>query len=453
MSEIKMKKVLILAYDVPPYVSVGGLRPYNWYRYLKEFDIEPIVVTRQWSNTYGNYLDYIAPSASTKSTIENTEFGTLIRSPYFPTLSNKLLLKHGPKKFQITRKLNSAYNEFAQYLFTVGPKKQLYLAAKDYLKSNKVDVIIATGDPFILFKYASQLSKEYNTPWVADYRDTWVQDKTRSRNIFLKTWNSIFEKRYLKNVSTVITVSTFLQKQIEKNLPDKEYKIMLNGFNPAAIANTVDINQNNSYLTLSFAGTIYKWHPVENLLQTLDKYGQSDLSKPIRINFYGINNEEQIQDIISKSSYLKSIVQVFPKTENEVLVKELAAANAFLLFNDYSILGTKIFTYLGIKRKIIFCYSDDFESKKLKAKYFHLTDIKDESNQLQTEIIQSTNSGVIVKDANHLMEVLGELHQEFENTGSIACDSHGIEKYSRKIQVEKLAELLASIQPLARSLG
>jgi len=41
-----MKRVLILAYDFPPYVSVGGLRPYAWYRYLHEFDVFPIVVTR-----------------------------------------------------------------------------------------------------------------------------------------------------------------------------------------------------------------------------------------------------------------------------------------------------------------------------------------------------------------------------------------------------------------------
>jgi hypothetical protein len=45
-----MKKLLILAYDFPPYVSVGGLRPYNWFKYLKEFGVEPIVVTRQWGN-------------------------------------------------------------------------------------------------------------------------------------------------------------------------------------------------------------------------------------------------------------------------------------------------------------------------------------------------------------------------------------------------------------------
>jgi hypothetical protein len=70
MSEIKMKKILILAYDFPPYVSVGGLRPYNWYRYLKEFGIEPIVVTRQWSNTHGNHLDYIAPSEDKNEVID-----------------------------------------------------------------------------------------------------------------------------------------------------------------------------------------------------------------------------------------------------------------------------------------------------------------------------------------------------------------------------------------------
>jgi glycosyltransferase involved in cell wall biosynthesis len=56
-----MKKVLILAYDFPPYVSVGGLRPYSWYKYFHEFGLYPIVVTRQWGNKYGNHLDYIAP--------------------------------------------------------------------------------------------------------------------------------------------------------------------------------------------------------------------------------------------------------------------------------------------------------------------------------------------------------------------------------------------------------
>ncbi len=65
--------------------------------------------------------------------------------------------------------------------------------------------------------------------------------------------------------------------------------------------------------------------------------------------------------------------------------------------------------------------------------------------QLQADLINETNSGIIVKDAAHLKEVLKELYSEFQEKGFIACDSIGVEKYSRKIQVEKLAELVKEI--------
>ena len=64
---------------------------------------------------------------------------------------------------------------------------------------------------------------------------------------------------------------------------------------------------------------------------------------------------------------------------------------------------------------------------------------------LCTANVKPTNSGVIVKDAAHLCEVLQELYTEFQTTGKIACESVGVEKYSRKIQVEKLAELVRQI--------
>jgi hypothetical protein len=114
----------------------------------------------------------------------------------------------------------------------------------------------------------------------------------------------------------------------------------------------------------------------------------------------------------------------------------------FLLFNDYSILGTKIFTYLGIKRKMILCYSDDIEAKILKENHFNLTEFESESKTLQADLINQTNSGIIVRDSKHLMEVLEELYAEFQATGQIACNSHGVENYSRKIQVEKLAKMI-----------
>nr|MBP7389342.1 hypothetical protein [Chitinophagales bacterium] len=75
-----MVNVLILAYDFPPYVSVGGLRPHSWLKYFNEFGVYPIVVTRQWNNAYKNGLDYVAPGFSDNTVTEKNDKGTTIRT-------------------------------------------------------------------------------------------------------------------------------------------------------------------------------------------------------------------------------------------------------------------------------------------------------------------------------------------------------------------------------------
>jgi len=441
-----VKNILILAYDFPPYVSVGGMRPYNWYRYFKEFGVNPVVITRQWSNHFGNQLDYIAPSDSNDLIIEETQYGSIYRTPYRPNLSNRLLLKYGEKKFKIFRKLISGYFEFTQYVFNVGPKKEIYYCAKEYLRKNKVDAIIATGDPFVLFSYASQLSDEFNIPWIADYRDCWVQDKTRSGNFLLKQWNAFFERKYIRNVFKITTVSSFIQKQLEQNITNKPFEIIHNGFDPEVKTKASKILQQNNKMTIAFAGTIYKWHPMEDFLNVCNELINSSEIKHFQLELYGINIPTEIGSIIDKRfPNLKSSVFIFPKLDNETLSNKLAQANAFLLFNDYSILGTKIFTYLGLKRKIILCFSEDTDAIDLKKKYYNLQEFDSESKMLQQEVIESTNSGVVVKNKAHLKQVLTDLNTELFETGKIECNSHGIENYSRKIQVEKLAGIIKSI--------
>jgi len=205
-----MTKVLILAYDFPPYVSVGGLRPYGWFKYFHKFDIYPIVVTRQWSNQYGNYLDYIAPGKSNSDIIEETSQGKIIKTPYYPNLANRLMLKYGKSKYVFLRKSISAFYEFTQFLVLVGPKSYIFKSADAYLSFNPVDVIIATGDPFVLFSYAKKLSYKYSTPWIADYRDPWSQKTDIQNNLLLKKWHMFFENKIVRSAHCVTTVSEFL---------------------------------------------------------------------------------------------------------------------------------------------------------------------------------------------------------------------------------------------------
>ncbi|MES2799088.1 MAG: hypothetical protein V4638_03665 [Bacteroidota bacterium] len=441
-----VKKVLILAYDFPPYVSVGGLRPYNWYKYFKEFDIEPIVVTRQWGNKHGNHLDYIEEGSSKNILVEKSEFGTILRSPYHPNLSNRLLLKHGEKRFKILRKSITAFYELGQFLFPIGPKSEIYATARSFLKENKVDAIIASGDPFILFSYANQLSKEFNLPWIADYRDPWSQNQELVDFRVLRAWHSYFEKRTVKNAHLITTVSSFVAKKNSTVIPNKEVLILPNGYEPELIDELASLPQKSDEFQIAFVGTIYDWHPLEGFLTAVQQFLISNYNAKIRINFYGTNVQNKITELVnSKYPALKNHVTITAKMPNSELLKKLAENNTMLLFNYYSYMGTKIFDYLGIKRKIILCFTDDPEANELKRKFYKIEELESESNQLQAELVEKTNSGIAVKDQFHLIEVLQALYIEFEEKGFIACDSIGVENYSRKIQTQKLAEMIKSL--------
>lgn len=435
-----MKKLLILAYDFPPYVSVGGLRPYAWYRYLKEYGVEPIVVTRQWGNKYGNELDYIAPGESDETIVETTEYGTIIRSPYKPNLANRIMLKYGRTKFSLIRKMVTAWYEFMQFFFFVGPKSGLYRGAKEYLKHNKVDAIIATVDPYVLLRYASILSYKFRVPWIADYRDPWVEKRNRAS--FLVRF---LERKFMQNAAAMTTVSDLLRKKIGENLALSNIYIIPNGYNPDAIKQVEHIEQKGDVLRIALAGSIYDWHPYKSVISVFVEFVQkSGCMLNIELNFFGINKHKEIEQFVRENKIEKNI-HIYPRMDNVSLLQNLCLHNVMLLFNDYSIVGTKIYDYLGIKRQILFCFSNDVESLKLKEKYYPIKEIEGLSAHLQEDLITETNSGIIVKDKNELMNTLSVIYEEFEKTGSIECKSIGYEKYSRKGQSGELAKIVNEI--------
>lgn len=109
--------VLILAHDFPPYVSVGGLRPYSWMKYLPAYDIHPVIVTRNWNDEQTDSNSFIR--ASTIQTVEqlNEEEYTLIKTPYRPNFAHRMLHKKGPSHYRFLRQFYSLTMELAQFFF------------------------------------------------------------------------------------------------------------------------------------------------------------------------------------------------------------------------------------------------------------------------------------------------------------------------------------------------
>ena len=109
-------------------------------------------------------------------------------------------------------------------------------------------------------------------------------------------------------------------------------------------------------------------------------------------------------------------------------------------------MGTKIYDYLGLKRLILFCFTHDPEAEALKKRYYPLEVGTDFSETLQEDVLRETNAGIILKDADHLLETLTTLYEEHTASGEISCNSKNTENYSRKIQTKKMADFLLNLK-------
>jgi len=243
----------------------------------------------------------------------------------------------------------------------------------------------------------------------------------------------------------ISTVSTFVEHQIRQQVPMGTFCIAPNGYDEELLESLHASEQNAEVFQMAFVGTIYDWHPLEIVLTAFHDWAVSNPQRKFELHFYGTNRNEEIRESTTKHfPSLKAVVKVHPKLSNQRLLERLSKHNALLLFNYYAFMGTKIYDYLALKRKIVFCFANDSGAQVLKEKYYSL-ETEGTSETLQEDLIRATNSGVIVENAAQLQETMNDLYAEHLQAGRIACESRGIEAYSRILQVEKLAEALKRV--------
>ena len=173
-----------MAWDFPPYQAIGTTRPNSWFTNFKKNSLYPIVVTRHWDPEL-NFKDAYIKSSNIQNTeiIEN-EFGTIIRTPYKSNFRDRIILKYGYNHFIFIRKLFSFITyAFSFWFIFLSDKRKVYYEALNYSKKVNIDLILATGEPFILHKFAYLISKKNKIPFIIDYRDGWT---TRDDNIKLE---------------------------------------------------------------------------------------------------------------------------------------------------------------------------------------------------------------------------------------------------------------------------
>ena len=426
-----MKKVLVLAYDFPPLISIGGQRPYSWYKYFPLFGYQVTVVSRQWSESINSPEDYVKPLGNnTIITADEKGTQTLLFVPYKPNLRDKLLLKYGYNRFALVRKLLTFFYAFAEHLFLkFDAKAEIYRQADAFLAGNKVDYIIATGEPFIMFKYGSRLAARYNIPWVADYRDGWTTNQGNYNPGVLQRLQIAFyrlrEQLYISNAALVTTPAPEYASVLKELHPGKKVGVVYNGYDEDAFTGLENVQPTSDKFVISYAGIIYPHQNLEMFLDGLDVFlskGDVDVSK-VEVNFYGLTSQPDSVARVKKKISVADVINFTPKLPYTEIVKKLKASHVQLLLTAKGAnwLNAKVFDYLGTGQPIMLVENDHSVLEKM----------------------VKIGKGAAMNSANEVAEYLWQQHEQWKSgiaiTGPV---SEAAKEYTRSQQAKNFCALL-----------
>ena len=428
-----MKKVLILTKDFYPTSKVASFRSYGWYKYLFENGYYPVIITSAENIQKENIA----------SKIKNGE-GEVLYAKYHEPLNIKLERKYNSIFSKLFRKIVSLYIELTMFLFKNKYRSNIYYEANKYLQTNKdVHLIIATGGPFILFKFADLLSRKYKIKWAGDYRDTWTQSRSRNKLWIIRKMNLYFESKYTNRAHFITTVSDYLKILISQNIKTPIH-VIPNGYNDWNFTCKNSIEEAKENLEIGFAGSIYPHHPIESFLSGLNELLVND-NINIQVHFYGVNIKNELNKLIEQKFPNLSInINFINRLSNKELISRMQKHHLLLVFNEYRITGTKIYEYLALRRKILLCYINDEEANELHRQKYIINGATDEDKVIsrQKEIIEQTKSGFSIINKKDLISTLKDLHGELNNKGELGFTSGDISDYSRRKQTKDLTKII-----------
>ncbi len=422
-------RILILAYDFPPNGSIGGQRPYSWFKYFKEFGIHPVVVTRHW-DTVITTQDTIR-SCGTEVSVTETDEGTLIRVPYLPNLRDLMLLRYG-KRFGLVRKLLSLWFMLAQYFIPwADNKRNMLRAAREHLRIHPCDAIIATGEPFILFRYAQLLAKEFDIPWVADYRDGWstnyhAEIGGKIDRFINRHFHSPIERLLLGSCAQVTVAAPAMQSELKALASEVPVATVYNGYFHELFENLSLQKSLHRPFTIVHSGTLYPYQKAELFLQGLRLFIEKNVLSPaqLQVIFLGLNYQpQQVERVMTSDSFLTPFIGATERMTHSEALEQLAEADVLLMLanRDYKQVYAKVFDYIALGKPVLVCENDHGPI---------------------ASILTDSGTGLLTETAEEVAEKLGLL---MNNAVHLTTNPERIQNFSRRHQASILADLLKDI--------
>jgi|GEM_PF-3572579 len=268
-----MPKVLILGLYYPPANFIAGRRLEGWARHLPSFGYEPLVLTRYYDPDERNGHDFYASTRATRTLREPwLEADGVVYTNFTPSLWNRLPL---PGKVR----------GIGHYVWPDPDHSNWFRQCFKYLRAAqfKPDLIIGSYGPPGALRVARRLSARLGVPWVADYRDLWIEQFDES---FDTRFKYFLQRRHLRSAAGIVVASDAMEDSLRRQLAplEKPLRLIYNGAEPiadvraeaddgAALKMFADVRERYE-MVLTYAGTLYPAQEIERFLNTVGEFNE-----------------------------------------------------------------------------------------------------------------------------------------------------------------------------------
>ncbi len=432
-------KILIASAYFPPQNAVASLRPYSWAKYWSKAGHDVTVLTTIKRNE-GNNTNFDCSEFTVIETPLNMPFRTVNAvTKQADIISEGCVQKKVSLKIKILSKIKKIYIKFiektgcfATIRFPDWHDGWIKEAVKR-LPCMDYDLLVTTAGPYSVHRAGLYLRKKgWKGKWICDWRDLCTKNHMY-RGVFLFwPYEKYLEKKIHTNADYITTVSDGLADNLRAITKTPVFTIY-NGFDsenfdflfskPRAV---------NKKYVISYLGTVYKGFqdptPLFKALQELDKKGLITPNDVV-VQFAG-NHTADVSDIAKKNGVEKYFTYLgFLPLERSVQIQYDSDAALFLEFENKKtkgVLNVKIFEYMHNARKtvIIGCSESNSAGK----------------------IVEKCNAGVFLgRDVEKIKQFILEEVEKKRNgskSAELKKNMEEINKYSRKVQAEKMLELV-----------
>ncbi|MBN2544941.1 MAG: glycosyltransferase [Spirochaetes bacterium] len=225
-----MKNLLLISFKFPPYSDVGA---YRWTKFVKYLSQKYIVhvITVRWKNQFDqpwhNDIDN-----------ENIKIHR-IKSNYFHNFKYKKFSDDFSGRF--LSKIRNQILKIVNFFYFIDEAQDWGKILMPYclklLKKENIEVIIATGGPYMVNYWAGILKRKLpDIKLIQDFRDEWNEFRyfpfKWQKNLSLK-----FEEFALNNCNALVTISKGLAEILSDKIKNKKIKVEVihNGFDEESI--------------------------------------------------------------------------------------------------------------------------------------------------------------------------------------------------------------------------